>query len=831
MYKIDKIILDGYERLQLGQIAHIEIDFNARDQIIIGTNGCGKSSIFYEMSALPADKKNYQKSGRKEIHIRKDGRHIVATSTFDPKPTHSFLLDGVEMNESGLITMQTELCEKYTSITPLTHELMMGKILFTSMGKDERRQWFTKLSDANYEYLIGVYLRFKDEVRDITGALRLAKNKLVAETSKSIKDDELKAIRKEVESLYELIEYLAERRIPIDRDIEDLKYDRGQLLASISNLNESTIKVFNYLGKTTDYDPSTIKVDIDNINSDIRVLKIRESEFFVQHKEQTEIFDVLERTKLESVAKLSSDIDFIRSEIATVKAGKSFQFTSQYPKVSLSILSSITKDLLEISNNIDSNPDKVTYNRTAFEQLKANIEDKTNKLRAIESNITKYESILAHNQEHAHEDDLTCPKCEHSWNRKLDLASKESLELAIKESYLQKAAVADELKILNEDQERYRVYSEYLKSYRAIVSHTGELSDFWNHILSGRILDLKPSVIGSLVSNYESDLKCDIQVESLNNQLAEKLKLLELTSENNHHDYNTVKRNLDELNTKIHGNNIALSTAYNKQGDMVKFNNAILLLDSRKNALQEALNRLDINTSDVMENFRRQAYNAILRNLQSVLASKERILHETVNQLNLIKSLEDEIVSLTAKEKALKVGLKVLSPTEGLIAKGLYGFMQIFIRNMNAVIAKIWSYPLVVKPCNTGDENSIDLSYKFPMVVNGIEGKHKDVGEGSSAMLEVVDIAFRICALKAMKLGETPLFLDEFGKTMDSVHRRATTNLINNLMEEDSFTQMFLISHDISQYGALANCEICVLNDMNVIFPANSVYNKHVTMY
>lgn len=79
-------------------------------------------------------------------------------------------------------------------------------------------------------------------------------------------------------------------------------------------------------------------------------------------------------------------------------------------------------------------------------------------------------------------------------------------------------------------------------------------------------------------------------------------------------------------------------------------------------------------------------------------------------------------------------------------------------------------------------------------------------------------------------MGDSPLFLDEFGKTMDSVHRRATTNLINNLMEEDSFTQMFLISHDISQYGALSNCEICVLDSQNVIVPSNTSVNKHVVM-
>ena len=206
MYKIEKIILDGYKRLKLGQIGHIEINFNARDQIIIGTNGSGKTSIFHELSALPADKAQFEKTGKKEIHIRKDGKSIVATSLFNPKPFHSFMVDGVEMNESGLVTIQTELAEKYTGVTQEIQDLLIGKILFTSMKGDVRRQWFTRLSDANIEYLIGVYVRFKDELSVISGGLKLAKRKLVAETSKAIKDDDLNVIGQDVAGLYQLIE-------------------------------------------------------------------------------------------------------------------------------------------------------------------------------------------------------------------------------------------------------------------------------------------------------------------------------------------------------------------------------------------------------------------------------------------------------------------------------------------------------------------------------------------------------------------------------------------------------------------------------------------------
>lgn len=831
MYKIEKIILNGYTRLQLGQIGHIELNFNARDQIIIGTNGCGKSSILYELSPLPADKDNYEKTGRKEIHITKDGKSIIATSTFNPKPFHSFILDGEELNESGLITIQKELAEKYTGITAEIHELMMGKISFTTMRANDRREWFTKLSDVNYEYLIGVYLKFKEITRDITGALRQAKSKLVTETSKAIKDDELKTIRNDVEKLYELIEYLAERRMPIEQNVDQLMYTRQGHLENLDNISNSIIKVFKQFGNNSDFNPATIQSDLIESATQIRLYKLLEEEFFIKHKEQSVIFDILEKTKLESVAKLSTDITDIRKEINNLTIEKVFSFTHNNPADALNTISAITKDVSDIVNNIAKNPERAIYNKSNFDELNSKVENKTKQINVYTQKITEIETLINHAKEHKQEDHITCPKCNYLWLRGITTEDLNNLQKQLRQHHIDKESCLVELKVLNEDQARFRLYADYLKNFRDLVSFTNNLSDFWNYISNEKLIELKPSSISNLLVNYSLDIKKDIKIKQLNHELNEKLKLLELTNNNKDHDYNTVKNILDELNNKIHINNLNLSKALVRQDKLSKINNTLTILETRKKDLEQLLSTLDTNTAALMENHRRQAFNAILRNLQSILAGKERILQESINQINLIKSLEEEILNLTENEKALKTGLKVMSPTEGLIAKGLYGFMQVFIRNMNAVIGKIWSYPFTIKPCNSGDSENIDLTYRFPMVVNGHEGKHKDVSEGSTAMLEVVDIAFRICALKALRMSDTPLFLDEFGKTMDSVHRRATTNLINTLMEEDSFTQMFLISHDISQYGALSNCDICVLEDSNVILPANSVYNKHVVMY
>lgn len=831
MYKVEKIILSGYKRLKLGHINHIEIDFNTRDQLIIGTNGSGKSSLFFELSALPPDRTQYEKDGRKEIHINKDGKKIVAVSTFNPKPFHSFKVDGEEMNESGLITIQNELALKYTGVTQEIHDLLTGKILFTSMKSDVRRQWFTRLSDSNIEYLINLYVKFKEELSVISGGLKLAKRKLVSETSKTIKEDELKSIRKDVESLYQLIEYLVERRIPVDTNLNDLKTERSRLLDYVKNLTDSVVKAFKFIGRV-EFNPLTIEDELNSINTDIKVCKIRESEFFEKHKEQTEIFEILERTKLESVAKLSSDIESGRSTITKLKENKTFSKNIHYnPEEAIKTINSIFSDIQEITTNIEANPNKSVFNRTTLELLVNKINNSDNIIKELLLKRDKLQILYDHRKDHSGEGSLTCPKCEYTWTRGMSAEDIANIEKVMKEVHIEIETSSAAHKLLLEERERFKTYSEYIKCFRSIVSHTEIISDFWNKISEDNLFDQSPKVISTLLVNYREDLYIDIEIRKNEFEIKEKLKLLELTTENKDKDYETVKRGLEELNNKIHENNVKLSLAYSKHEELTKLNNAVVLLESRKKTIEETIINLNTNTANVFENQRREAFNAILRDLQSILASKERILHESNNQVNMIKDLENEIGELTEKEKALKIGLKLLSPTEGLIAKGLYGFMQVFIKNMNAIISKIWSYPFIIKPCNTGQEGNIDLSYKFPMIVNGVEGDHKDVSEGSSAMLEVVDLAFRICALKALKMGDSPLFLDEFGKTMDSVHRRATTNLINALMDEDSFSQMFLISHDVAQYGALSNCNICVLDDNNIIIPPNVEYNKHVVMY
>jgi ABC-type hemin transport system ATPase subunit len=104
-----------------------------------------------------------------------------------------------------------------------------------------------------------------------------------------------------------------------------------------------------------------------------------------------------------------------------------------------------------------------------------------------------------------------------------------------------------------------------------------------------------------------------------------------------------------------------------------------------------------------------------------------------------------------------------------------------------------------------------------------------DVKNGSSGMQEVVDLAFKVVAMKYLGLGEAPLLLDEFGASFDLEHRTAASNCIKNLMDTQSFSQLYMISHYESGYGSFTNAQTCVLDAKNITVPAK--YNEHVTIH
>jgi ABC-type molybdenum transport system ATPase subunit/photorepair protein PhrA len=79
-------------------------------------------------------------------------------------------------------------------------------------------------------------------------------------------------------------------------------------------------------------------------------------------------------------------------------------------------------------------------------------------------------------------------------------------------------------------------------------------------------------------------------------------------------------------------------------------------------------------------------------------------------------------------------------------------------------------------------------------------------------------------------LDRGPLGLDEFGTGFDEGHRDAATQVISQLMEQLNFSQLFMISHYDSCYGAFYNAQITVMDKRNITVPSNKKVNEFTVL-
>jgi DNA repair exonuclease SbcCD ATPase subunit len=346
----------------------------------------------------------------------------------------------------------------------------------------------------------------------------------------------------------------------------------------------------------------------------------------------------------------------------------------------------------------------------------------------------------------------------------------------------------------------------------------------------GVLTDAPESAVYRLQEIF-TDLQLQIEMFEVERAYQEKLELLNSLKLVGSDDIKSVKEHLDALSEQVNHYTTQVQRYNNESARYT----AELKRLQQFNATCERIRRIIRDKTALArtkrESIRRITYNQLVRDIQSELAVCEQRIGVAAQQKTIVSSLEKQVATYAANESVLAIVVKELSPTEGIIAEGMIGFMNGFIEQMNSIIRAVWSYKLEIQSCRMIDGETVDLDYKFPMrVQNAASGLVSDVSKGSSGMLEIINLAFKIAAMRCLGLENAPLILDELGAAMDVQHKYETVQIIKALVEQRTFPQVFFISHDFAQYGGLANCQIALLNGINVVAPTGAQVNKHVTM-
>jgi hypothetical protein len=327
------------------------------------------------------------------------------------------------------------------------------------------------------------------------------------------------------------------------------------------------------------------------------------------------------------------------------------------------------------------------------------------------------------------------------------------------------------------------------------------LQPFWDYLTESNLIIRAPRQALRVFENFEDDLKLDAQAKVVSDEILEVERLIaqtiSLDDQNIAHVSQQMElhaQRVETLTYQIRESNQAIATLSQQRKNLVEFEAIGVRLNENLKSIEEM-------TYTRVENIKREMINEQIRHLQVTLANKTKFLAEVDHQKRAVADLEFTVKELEAQEQAAKLLVTSLSPKDGLIAQGLFGQITSVVEEMNYFIAQIWSYPLEVQPCGSDGENGAALDYKFPLMVQYEDSIAPDVSDGSTGQKDVIDLAFRIVAMKRLGLVEPPLMLDEFGSGFDETHRKNAAAVIESLIEQQYFSQVFMVSHYQSGYG------------------------------
>lgn len=801
--KIIKLILKDYNLLFLNNIREIIFSPTKKINLILGTNGSGKSSLLKELSPLVFDKKHFGESGYKEIHIEHNNKLYILSQEGN---RCSFKENDKELNVSGNRKVQTTLVKEKLNYDSEYHKLFLGLSNFTTMSPSERKEWLIRLSNVNYDYSLAYFKRLLSRDRDIRGTIKILNSKLMEDKVNLLTDEIKLKYKEDLKAVTSLIDTMLENKEKIAFNNNDY----NKILESMILVNNNLISKISTDIVLKDIDTEITKTsnNIEHIEkeNEIKIKQLHEAKQFKDNNsiaekslEESLLKIKDENEKLESKLKISSITLFNSPILSTIDLIKERMFNTLSDistinvNLSLEEAAELSKDILKLENFKSATEIKILNSEN---ELKISREKK--------------------------DESVTCNKCDHVFNPYYTIEKEKELILSIEKNRSLLTEAVNKLKTLSELNNNYLKKQDLITEFYSLFSNSNFLSGYILEIISKfniqtasmqilRELDYEFNI---LKDNYNKMVILNEESKKIKEELS-KIKMFTNLRKDNNLDY-------DKLNNEISENNLKLITL---RKYLANLNSDKIIKQNLKTLSLKYISLLK-SQEESLDNEIKKEKNKLLEDVITQCRTIKFDLEDKIKKSDLLedrlKILENDIKVLENKSRLLKIAIDALSPNGGLIADSILSFIKTLVSDMNYIINSIWSYDLEIKSCDL--ENG-DLDYKFP-VISDSRGYTDDVGNTSSSMKEVIDLAFKIIAMKYSDMEDYPLFLDEFGRTMDMSHRVKAYTAIDNVAS-NIFSQVFIVSHFSGVYNRFSDSDTIVLDSKNITLDKKD-YNSSI---
>lgn len=828
--RIIKLTLHKYDRISLSGLETLVYTPEASAQIIIGSNGCGKSSLLEELSVLPPDKADMLPGGYKIIEVEHLGEIYTLRSDYKKSGKHSFIHHGSdgdkELNDGGTLTAQKMIIEKIFGLTPELLMIWSGRTKFTQLSPTKRRDWILKLSKNDIDFAMKVYNLAKTETRDRQGVEKYFVKRLAEETAEVADQQRVITLTDQVEETTTLLNQLLEskdNRLPsvshVKIEIEQLMREfvdcttealtthliKPRFLTNVTTLNELETQLGTYRGKLEHSQESLQRLYQQKDNVKVAVATLKENGV----------------GEVDDLIKITTDLE---NELLSLKKDCPIYDTithSQIPSM-LEVYQSVIPTFLEALSELTDNSEEY-FTTDKQKQATQTHTRLSNYAAAQQDQIRQYEHAIKHYNSLG---DTECPECKHRFKAGMTQFDLPTTEKLLVEARLNLDKAMGKIAKCDEYLGAFNVYLQERQRVKLIMTSNPLLNPLWKLLVSEGLYKVAPTSHNPTIQQFGIQLNSCLAIHELSEKVTMNRTVLKRVGDATADHQQLNNQYLDQIDHDIHVllSNIERTHQEMKQTHRFKQeveNNYRLVV--RAHEIQEQLNQkakllvqADLNAQLGFVIQDRQVQLATLSSTLNGINQRDAVIKDTIAQKE--KATEDyQLHDIVMKE---------LSPVDGLISEYIQSFLNDFIESVNLVIDEIWSYDMEVLPCGV---DSTDVTCKFPLSINQGAKVSGDIAESSDGQTDIINFAFRMAVAEYLDLYDYPLYLDELAPTFDEQHRQNLIRYLNTLIEDGVYNQMFMVSHYASNHYAFANAEILMLDDRNIV-KRPGVFNQHAKL-